>query len=38
MDYAQESLRRHAQWKGKIEITVKVPDGGEEGLVLSSMV
>ena len=35
MDYAQESLRRHAQWKGKIEITVKVPVGTKEDLSLA---
>ena len=35
MDYAQESLRRHAQWKGKIEVTVKVPVGTKEDLSLA---
>ncbi|WP_428769938.1 malic enzyme-like NAD(P)-binding protein [Treponema sp. HNW] len=35
MDYAQESLRRHGEWKGKIEVTVKVPVGTKEDLSLA---
>ena len=25
MDYAKESLRLHGEWKGKIEVTARVP-------------
>ena len=25
MDYAKESLRLHGGWKGKIEVTARVP-------------
>ena len=35
MDYAKESLRKHAQWKGKIEITSRVPVETKEDLSLA---
>jgi malate dehydrogenase (oxaloacetate-decarboxylating) len=35
MDYAKESLRLHAQWKGKIEIVSKVPVKTREDLSLA---
>lgn len=25
MDYAQESLKRHEEWRGKIEVVTRVP-------------
>lgn len=35
MDYAQESLKLHRQWKGKIEVNATVPVGNEEDLALA---
>ena len=35
MDYAQESLRLHAQWKGKIEVAATVPAACAEDLSLA---
>ena len=35
MDYAAESLRRHRQWKGKIEVVSTVPCGTREELSLA---
>ena len=35
MDYAQESLKKHAQWKGKIEVTATVPVATKEDLSLA---
>ena len=35
MDYMKESLRLHEQWRGKIEITARVPVGSQEDLALA---
>ncbi len=35
MNYAEESLRLHAQWKGKLEINPKVPVSTKEDLSLA---
>ena len=35
MDYAKESLKRHAQWGGKIEVISKVPCATREDLSLA---
>ena len=35
MDYAKESLKRHAEWKGKIGIVAKVPVANKEDLSLA---
>ena len=35
MDYAQESLKKHAQWKGKIEVKATVPVATKEDLSLA---
>lgn len=35
MDYQRESLKLHGQWKGKIEITSRVPVGSQEELSLA---
>ena len=35
MDYAQESLRLHAQWRGKIEVQARVPVAGKDDLSLA---
>ena len=35
MDYAKESLKRHAQWKGKIEVVATVPVKTREDLSLA---
>ena len=35
MDYAKESLRRHAQWKGKIRVVPAVPVESREDLSLA---
>ena len=35
MDYMKESLRLHEQWRGKIEITARVPVGTQEDLALA---
>ena len=35
MDYAKESLQRHYQWRGKIEVTATVPDANKEDLSLA---
>ena len=35
MDYAKESLRRHYEWKGKIEVTATVPVATKEDLSLA---
>lgn len=32
MNYAEESLKKHAEWKGKIEITARVPVDSREKL------
>ena len=36
MDYAKESLRLHAQWKGKIEVVATVPVESKDDLSLAS--
>ncbi len=35
MNYAQESLKKHAQWKGKIEVKATVPVATKEDLSLA---
>lgn len=35
MDYAKESLKRHAEWKGKIEMVSRVPVKTKEDLSLA---
>ncbi len=35
MNYREESLKKHRQWKGKIEITARVPVGSREELSLA---
>jgi len=35
MDYAKESLKLHAQWRGKIEVKATVPVSGKEELSLA---
>ena len=35
MDYAKESLKKHAEWKGKIEVTATVPVNTKEDLSLA---
>ena len=35
MDYAKESLKRHQEWKGKIEVVCKVPVESKEDLSLA---
>ena len=35
MDYANESLRLHAEWKGKIEVNARVPVGTKDDLSLA---
>ena len=35
MDYAKESLKRHQQWKGKIEVVATVPVGNKDDLSLA---
>ena len=35
MDYAKESLRLHAQWKGKIEVNATVPVATKDDLSLA---
>ena len=35
MDYAKESLRLHAEWKGKIEVKATVPVGTKDDLSLA---
>lgn len=35
MDYRKESLKKHAEWKGKIETLVRVPVNGREALSLA---
>ena len=35
MDYAKESLRRHGEWKGKIEVRATVPVSSREELSLA---
>ena len=35
MDYAKESLKRHAEWKGKIGVVAKVPVANKEDLSLA---
>ena len=35
MDYAKESLRLHAEWKGKIEVTTRVPVETKDDLSLA---
>ena len=35
MDYAKESLRLHAEWKGKIEVRATVPVATKEDLSLA---
>ena len=34
MDYAKESLRLHGEWKGKIEVTARVPVETKDDLSL----
>ena len=31
MDYATESLKKHGEWKGKIEVKATVPVATKEG-------
>ncbi len=35
MDYRKESLKKHGEWKGKIEISCRVPVGSREELSLA---
>ena len=35
MDYAKESLKKHAEWQGKIEMVTRCPLGGKEDLSLA---
>jgi malate dehydrogenase (oxaloacetate-decarboxylating) len=35
MNYRQESLKRHAEWKGKIEVVARVPVDSRENLSLA---
>ena len=35
MDYRKESLKKHAEWRGKIETKVRVPVGSREDLSLA---
>ena len=35
MDYASESLKRHEQWKGKIEVVATAPVATKEDLSLA---
>ena len=35
MNYREESLKRHGQWKGKIEVVARVPVGSREELSLA---
>ncbi len=35
MNYAEESLRLHGEWKGKIEVTTRVPVSTKEDLALA---
>lgn len=35
MDYAKESLKKHAEWKGKIEVNATVPVKTKEDLSLA---
>ena len=35
MDYAKESLRLHAQWRGKLEVTPRAPVDTREALSLA---
>ena len=35
MDYAKESLKKHGEWKGKIEVISTVPVGNKEDLSLA---
>jgi len=32
MNYREESLKKHAEWKGKIEIKARVPVDSRENL------
>ena len=35
MDYAQESLKRHEEWRGKIEVVTRVPANNSDDLSLA---
>ncbi len=35
MDYAKESLKRHKEWSGKIEVVSRVPVSTKEDLSLA---
>ncbi|MBO5286147.1 MAG: NAD-dependent malic enzyme [Clostridia bacterium] len=35
MDYAKESIKKHAEWQGKIEMVTRCPLGGKEDLSLA---
>ena len=35
MDYAEESLKRHYEWKGKIEVITRAPLDSSEALSLA---
>ncbi len=35
MNYAEESLRLHGEWKGKIEVTATVPVSSKDDLSLA---
>lgn len=35
MNYRQESLKKHAEWRGKIETKVRVPVDSREALSLA---
>ena len=35
MDYGKRSLEKHAEWKGKIEVTVRAPVDSSEALSLA---
>ena len=35
MDYAKESLKKHYEWKGKIEVVTRAPLDSSEALSLA---
>ena len=35
MNYAEESLKKHYEWKGKLEMTARVPADTSEALSLA---
>ena len=35
MDYAKEAMKKHKEWKGKIEVVAKAPVGTKEELAIA---